>query len=167
MKKNKVKKVAFQLRKKVGDHNEDGVNYAAGSIVMSNRNLVKLFRNKFDRVHPDEDFDFAEACPNIPSARTVLNKGKEEGKGPSPKSKRHKDSKKFGENVTLSYPAALDAELEVYEKDHWYSVVDRNTESGKPELLSGKKLREKDLDSFLKRYVEPDDDGDEDDDEDE
>lgn len=167
MKNTKVRKVAFRLKKKCGDHNEEGINYVAGDTVMSHRNLEKLFKNKFERVHPDDDFEFAEASPNIPLPQTVLDKEEGGGKSPSSKSKKHKDSKKFGQNVTVSYPTAVNAELEVYEKDHWFSVVDRNTEDGKPEELTEKKLREKDVESFLKTYVEVDADAVDDDENDE
>ncbi len=174
MKKDKVRKVAFRLKQRCGDHVEDGKTYVAGDKVMSCRNLEKLFRNKFERVHPEEDFDFAEASPNIPSPRAVLDKDKGEGdrKPPSSKSKKLKNSKKFGKNITLSFPAAIEAELRVYEKASWCQVVDWNTEDGKSEVVSEKKLREKDVEEFLKDYVEPvtdddDDDDSEDDDEDE
>lgn len=164
-----MRKVAFRLKARCGDHVEDGVTYVAGDKVMSNRNLVKLFRNKFERVHPEDDFKFAEASPNIPAPGTVLDKDKDEGaqKTPSSKSKKLKNSKKFGRNATLTFPAALAAELRVYEKDFWFQVVDWNTEDGKPEVVSEKKLREKDVADFLKTFVEPesDDDDDEDDDE--
>lgn len=149
----KVRKVAFRLRKKCGDHNEEGVNYVAGDIVKSTRNLEKMFKNKFDRVRPKDDFDFEETSPNIPS--------------PQKTSKKYKNSNKFGTNVTPSFPTAIAAELVVYEKDAWYQVVDRNTEGGKPELVSKKKLREKDVEDFLKNYVEPDSDDDDDDGDDE
>lgn len=165
MGKSKVKKVAFKLRLKCGDHVEDGVSYVAGDTVMSNRNLESIFRNKFDRVHPDDGFEFADASPNIRDARAVLDKDKDEGdnKAPSSKSKKLKDSKKFGKNVTLSYPAAVAAELRVYEKANWFQVVDWNTENGEPEVVTEKSLREKDVAAFLAEYVEPDLDDDDDD----
>ncbi len=142
VKKPKVKKVAFKLKKKCGDHNEEGKTYVAGDKVMSHRNLEKLFPTKFERVHPDDGFEFAEASPNIPLPRAVRDKGEGAKKSSSPK---YKNSTKFGENVTLSFPAAVAAELNVYKKANWFQVVDRNTESGKPAVVSEKKLRENEV----------------------
>lgn len=169
MKKSKVKKVAFRLKARCGDHVEDNVTYVAGDKVMSNRNLEKLFKNKFERIHPEDDFDFAKAGPNIPSPRTVLDKdkGEEDQKSSSSKSGKYKNSTKFGRNITLSFPKAIAAELSVYEKDHWCQVVDRNTEDGKPEVVSEKKLREKEVDSFLETFVESENEDEDEDDDDE
>ncbi len=158
-----MKKVAYRLKKRCGEHVEDGHTYVAGDKVVSTRNLVEIFKGKFEKIHRDDIS--AEDTPNIPSSATVLDKGKGEGDKKSPSSKL-KNSKMFGRNVSLSFPAAIAAELRVYEKDAWYQVVDWNTEDEKPEVVSKRKLREKDVASFLETFVESDDD-DEDDDEDE
>ncbi len=131
----------------VGSHRaRGGREYKKGETIESERNLAKIFRNKFQRVSaaggfPEEQEKLKR--PDIPTLDDVADKGggNEPAVAPPPE---------LGNKVTSGFPGAKKAKLDVYENNHWYVVVDPTNNNE----LNEKKLRKNKVEPFLKNYLE-------------
>lgn len=152
----------FRLRKKCGNHigppdaNGNRKTYKAGNVVPSEDDLVAKFPMKFELVQGQtEDDNEIASVPNIPEP--IKSK---KTKTTVAKSNTQKSSKviksKYGEDVTEQFPLAKELDLQVFEKSKWFTVVDDDVE------VNDKKLRRKEVDSFLEDYSQIDDEDDED-----
>jgi len=152
----------FKLKEKVAGHkvaghvDEKGTVYKPGSIIESSLDLATLFRNKFEKIQ--DDIDIPVQKPDIPIP-VPPGKG-EEGFSPSPSEPKPGTEEEeeeeegveseYGKDVTSQYPTAKKIGMKVYEKSHWYQVID--TEDG--EVMNEKKLREKEVNALLEQYEE-------------
>jgi len=149
----------FRLGKRCGDHVEDGKMISPGATIESARNLEKVFPGKFVKVHPDEnDYEIPDEEPNIPSPEAVYDKG--EGEDVSESDSPYPVHPEFGIDITSEFPLAEEIEVKVYEKNHWCQIVDE-TEDGK-EIINDKKLRRKNVKTFLETIEIEEDEEDED-----
>ena len=94
----------------------DKKNYNSGDIVESDRELDKIFVNKFSRVGATEA---PTEPPKAPADSAPANNDKTPASAP--------DDDDKGENITAEYPDAVDAGLEVYKKSGWCTVLDPET----------------------------------------
>lgn len=165
----------FRLKKKCGDHAQDGKIYKSGDIVETDIDLCALFRNKFERAYEQElkdtgKEDTTAKKPNIPSPLGKDDEVVEEIISDSlPKDeveteeavsdflleddepdKNAEDETEHGKDVTSEFPTAVKLRLKVFEKSKWYVVVDVSDGS----VLNVKKLREKEVQSFIEQYLE-------------
>ena len=131
----------------------DGKAYKKGALVESSRDLVAVFsKAKFERDYAAEqktDGTTANSKPNIPRSASKLK---------AKKSKKEVSSE-HGIDVTSEFPTATKVGVKVFEKSKWYTAVDEQDD----EVLNEKKLRRKDVESFLEQYLNVDDNEDEDD----
>lgn len=146
----------FRLLPKAGDHAEAGAGgvalaYRAGDIVESDRDLMEAFPNKFERVDVAEE-PASPSTPFKPSAeeKTAVQKAAEEGaKDVSPP--EDPKSNPLGRDVTKRFPKALEEEFLVFADGGAFSV----SEADEPaEALNNKPLKRKDVDSFIREYLE-------------
>ena len=135
-------------KKGIGSHqyfDKDGnsVTVSPGEVLESDKDLVKLFPNKFEYAEPIDDPDATPVVTDVPDFplrnvkddTTVVEPPKE---GP------------YGIDVTAEFPKAVEANLTVFEKLKWYTIVDPEDKT----ILNEKKLRKAKVNSFLEDYLE-------------
>jgi len=136
----------FKLKKRCGDHYQNGKRYRAGDIVESSLDLCVRFPAKFERDFAAEQKANTAPAVSKPNIPPPVDKGGDKNK-PSPL------STKYGEDVTSKFPTAEEVEVLVFEKSKWYTVVDK----ADGEVLNEKKLRRKDVEPFLGQYLSDED----------
>jgi len=130
----------FKLKR--GSHYQGDKKFMKGDTVESSHDLVTLFgKEKFERDYPAEQKAGIATInkPNIPSPVAKADVDKEPGE--------------YGEDITSEFSTAEEAEVTVFEKSNWCTVVDK--EDG--EVLNEKKLRRKDIEPFLEQYLTDED----------
>jgi len=150
----------FKLKK--GTHLQRDKVYKKGDRVESLRDLVAIFsKEKFERDYEAEQragID-AVAVDSKPAIPPPVDKGADKIEK-SPPLPEPKFESVHGKNVTSEFPTAEEIEVEVFEKLKWYTIVDL----ADGEILNKKKLRRKDVQSFLEQYLDEKEDGEEDED---
>ena len=149
----------FLIQPKCGGHvepNKEGkpITYESGDIVETERDLVKLYGNKFKRVSPEQEspIEGDVSSPDIPII-TKVGKGDEEVTSPSePLPPGDVVENEHGVDVSDSFPLAKEVDLTVFEKSKWYTVVDPDDGT----VLNEKRLHgEKQVKAFLNEYKTP------------
>ncbi len=163
----------FLLKKKcgnfIGPPDEEGnrTTYKSGDKVPSDEDLVTKWPGKFELVGRYKEEDTPDA-PDFPSKSEKKSKSKKATKKEDIKTKSSKSPQKipvvskYGVDVTEDFPTAAKVKLQVFEKLKWFTVIDPDN----GEVLNEKKLRKRNVESFLEEYV-PDEDEDAEEDEDE
>lgn len=119
----------FRLKKRCGSHIEvdkkgEPVEYKAGDIVESERDLVALFSNKFEALYSAEPVSSPDIpLPSIPAGELDVD-------------------------VTDSFTDGKAVGVRIFEKANWYTVID--AEDGKS--LSEKKLRKSQVEDLIAEY---------------
>ena len=127
----------MKFRLKGGRHVEDDITYNKGDVITTGTDLAAKFgKRRFERLGKFVDEDVEQ--PRIRSTQSKTRKKKSK--------KKEKDS--CGLDVTEDFAVAKDAGLTVFEKEHWLTVFDENDV-----VLNDKKLRKKDVPSFLEEYL--------------
>lgn len=90
-----------------GVHYENGMMHEPGDVVDSDKNLMALFVNRFERISEEE-------AEKSPTGRPVVEKG---------------PVGDLGEDVTEEFPIATNMGLRVFHSGREYRVVDENDES--------------------------------------
>ena len=144
----------YRMLPRVGKHVElDGKEYGPGDTIETDRDLKKLMPEKFELVHEiyAPDVSVLEK-PVIPGPDTsevdddlIPSDSTSEVENSEPEVSEH------GTDVTDQFEDAKTAELKVYKKGPWYSIVDPDND----QVLSEKKLRQNKVAEFLAQYVEP------------
>lgn len=130
-----------------GSHTEDKVSYSKGDVITTDTDLAAKFgKRRFERLGKLIDEDVEQ-----PVIKTVRTKGKKKTKK---KSKEKKNN--LGLEVTEDFAVAKEAGFTIFEKERWFTVFDENGM-----VLNDKKLRKKDVPSFLEEYITEDDEEDE------
>jgi len=151
----------FLLKNKCGTHIEPGkegkapVQYKPGDIVQSDRDLIELFPNKFE-IPPGEAGQSNTPIvppPDIPLPTKSVSSEDTDEKVDSPSGSKLVIG--YGKDVTASFATAAVVDLRVFEKSKQYTVVD--PEDGEP--LHNGKLRKKQVEDFLQKFVEDEDEG--------
>ena len=157
----------FRLKKKSGNHigppdaKGNRITYKSGDRVISDEDLVAKHPNKFELISASDEMP-VPTSPNIPAPSKKKLIGKKESK-----STKHKDMEEpiipeasekseHGVDVTKEFPTAIEAELLVFEKSKWFTVVDPDDD----EVLNEKKLRRDKVEAFVADYLQDDDDED-------
>jgi hypothetical protein len=159
----------FRVKKQCGNHNHNGTIYGPGDIFESDRDETKRFRNKFERVLTEDEV--MPAKPNITVPKKKRSAKKEEVEEISDASTSSEvedveeldleeevveeedepqDNRPDGKDVTEDYPTAVELEVEVFQKGIWHVVYDPADD----EILSKKKLRAKQVQPFLEKYLD-------------
>jgi hypothetical protein len=137
----------FKLKPKVGSHAETGqdgkvIHYRPedGHVFETDRDLVAMFPNKFERVHvPGDEGAEDEASPPKP---------KKESK---PKKDDAPPPKPLGRDVTKRFPKAAEEDFKVFSDGGAFFVA----EADEPTVaLNEKPLKKKDVIPFIKEYLE-------------
>jgi len=134
----------FKIKR--GTHyGRDGKVYKKGEKVESTRDLVAVFSpGKFER-----DFAAEQKAGIVTVSKPNI---------PPPVDKKSE----YGKDVTSEFPTAETVEVMVFEDSKWYTIVDKADDS----VLNEKKLRRKNVEPFLKQYLDEGADDEEDTDED-
>jgi len=133
----------YKLKKKVGKHVDvNGKVYGPGDTVESESDLTLSFPLKFDLVQ--------ETLVNAPPSKPEIPVPVSDVDGP-PTSTSEEEVFEYGEDVSDQFEDASIAELRVYKKRQWFTIVDPDDGT----VMSEKKLRLKDVAPFLAKYVEP------------
>ena len=156
----------FKLKERSGGHkvashvDENGREVKPGDVIESSSDLEKLFRNKFERM--PETVQGPIPKPSIPiplPGQSIEDKGGVDADTsqtpPDSPDSKDKDEEKtegeYGKDVSALFPVAGEVEMKVFEKNHWYTVVD--TEDGEV-MNEKKKLRKEEVTGFLEQYRE-------------
>lgn len=144
--------MTFRLKKGAGNHADDDKLYKAGDIIKSEKDLDKMFQNKFERIYSNEQLidPAVVLTPDIPKS-PITDADKDDGgvvKEPPPDSDSAPVDNDLGNDVTEAFPTATTLKLKVFENAHWYSVVDMVDN----QVLNTKKLRKKEVAPFLLQY---------------
>lgn len=134
---------SFRLKDKVGGHNEGGKDYKAGEVVVSKRDLAKLFPLKFDEVlpipsNPEADRPLSELPAKAAPLGSVGKKvegglaGSEKGVATEPLATEADDSVEtfaaiqstLGRNVTARFPHAVAAGLIILRRGSLFYAAD-------------------------------------------
>lgn len=105
----------MQFRLIGGGHVEDGKSYEKGDIVESDKNLVSLFRGKFEKVYSEDEKLKMQETPKIPTKES-LDKVKEKSKN---------IETRLGPDVTVSFLEAKGTEFKIHKAaGSKYHIVD-------------------------------------------
>jgi len=187
------------LFKLLGGQHADGCNiYVKGDVIESDRDLTKVFKGKFQRLHDDEIgpkvkdkfknqkegiiqpaipmdtssdedeekvTDDEEIVDTDDSLSDSLEDDKEDEEeededveddedvddeeDDDEEDDEEEEKVDHGKNVTRLYPKAKKANVSVFRKGNWYTVVDNEDN----EVLHEKKLRKEGVVKFLKTYL--------------
>jgi hypothetical protein len=139
----------YRLKAKVGQHVANGKVYSAGDVIESDKDLTKVFIGKFEVCHDGNAVDTGMSKPAIKSPSGVDGDKTKKSKSPST------SGKKADEDVTESYPTALDIGVTVHKKfkknGEWFYVLDPDEDNAQ---LNKKMLREKNVEKFLASITE-------------
>ncbi len=147
------------FRLKGGNHVEDDVTYKSGDIIDSPRDLVAMFRGKFERAF-DKELEAKSTKgtkdKTVPSKPAIPPVSEADGKADKTKPEASPIIKEgeYGRDVTAEFPTAEELDVMVFEKSKWYTVVDNEDNK----VLNEKKLRAKEVQPFLDSYLEDDED---------
>lgn len=134
---------------KGGSHIEDKVSYSKGEVITTDRDLAAKFgKHRFERLGRFIDEDVEQPVIKSVRAKDKKKKGKKKGK---------KEEDTRGLDVTEDFVVAKEAGYSIFEKENWFTVFDENGV-----LLTDKKLRKKDIPSFLEENISLDDEIEED-----
>ena len=145
----------YILKKNVGSHTDlKGKKYFSGDMIKSDVDLVVKFPGKFDLTN-----ESMQPVVNTPSRPEIPGPMSDVGESESPTDPtldidndgdKIEEEVKYGKDVTDQFEDAVTAELKVYKRTQWYTIIDPDD----GEILNNKKLRKKDVGSFLATYVE-------------
>lgn len=127
----------FRVRK--GQHDHHGKIYTEGQVVECDKDLTKIFRNKFEKVSEEA----------INGGKITVTPSPEPPKVPV-KGKKEKEEKKAEKDVTRHYKEAVDEGLKVVQKGTFFFVYEEDD----PTPLNEQGLAKKDVPAFLKKYLE-------------
>lgn len=143
----------FKMKSGVGSHAEPGpdgrvVIHKAGdnAIIESDRDLVTMFPNKFERVD--------EINPAKPEKSDVQKAAEEGFKGvmpPADPPAEQEEEEPLGRDVTHRFPLAEEEDFKVFAKGGAFFVV----EADDPDVpLNDKPLKRKDVEQFVEQNLE-------------
>lgn len=141
-----------------GSHIEGSKEYNKGETVPCGRDLVAIFGdNKFKEVFPvAAPVEAPKKNDTQPPADTGAKSDAKSDDAPEGGDKGkldHPDDtgrSELGENVTKSFPKAVEADLQVFKKGVWHYVVDP---ADPAEALNEKALKADQVDGFLAKYL--------------
>jgi len=153
----------MKYRLKGGSHVQNNKIYHKGDIIDTSFDLCQLFRGKFEKVY-EEVTDTGVEIPNLRARPNIsppplADEGKEAATSePSSDTGDVSDESQYGKDVTKDFPVAEELDVQVFEKSKWYTVID--TDDNK--VLNEKKLRKKEVKTFLDELSEDDAEDDDD-----
>lgn len=141
----------FKMRDNVGPHEQDGKVYKSGDIIETDRPLDEMFPLKFDEL-PDPEWDKRKETRRKPAIATPKTKKRDkvdaETEDVTPSKESASTSSEYGEDVSDQFEGAAKAELQVFVKHNWYTVVD--PEDGT--VLTETRIRKNQVPAFLDKY---------------